>query len=82
MSEQSNKGKEPDFKVYLVQENKKGSEKWTDVGSAWSGKKGYINLETVAGKVVLQPRAELERMRTEQQESHTQKQDHNPTENI
>lgn len=81
MSEQSNKGKEPDFKVYLVQE-RRGTEQWTDVGAAWSGKKGYINLETVAGKVVLQPRAELERLRTEQQVSHTPKQDHNPSENI
>jgi len=75
MTDSNNKGKEPDFKVYLVQENKKGTEQWTDVGAGWSGKKGYINLETVAGKVVLQPRAELERLRNEQNHTRAHQED-------
>lgn len=73
MSEQSNKGKEPNYKVFLVQE-KRGHEQWTDVGAGWSGKKGYINLETVVGKVVLRPREELEQMRKEQSQINSETQ--------
>lgn len=64
----NSKSNAPDYKVHLVQTRGNGEEQWTPVGAAWVGRRGYINLDTVAGKVVLTPREELERMRKERQQ--------------
>ena len=58
----------PDYQVNHVRKNDKGQELWTSVGSGWEARDGYISADTVFGKMILTPKAELERMRAERQE--------------
>ncbi len=73
----SGKGKQPDYFVQLAQEGRNGKEQITDVGAVWNGKNGYMTGQTIAGRVILQPRAareELQRMRAQQRQTQGQNQ--------
>lgn len=56
----NDKGNKPDYYVQLAQEGRNGKEQITDVGALWTGKDGYITGQTLAGRVILQPRAARE----------------------
>lgn len=65
MSNENTNGRSklPDYYVQLAQDGKHGKEQLTDVGALWSGKNGYITGNTIAGRIVLQPRAARDELR-------------------
>ncbi|ODS24779.1 hypothetical protein AB835_01610 [Candidatus Endobugula sertula] len=68
---QNDRHRKPDYYVQLAQEGRHGREKITDVGVLWSGKDGYLTGDTIAGRVIVQPREkreELQRIRAERQQ--------------
>ncbi len=66
------KGRQPDFIVKTPTGDKDNSY-LMNVGAAWQNDKGYITTELAAmptnGKLIFQPRAELERLREQKQQS-------------
>lgn len=50
------KHRKPDLYVQLAQPGRNGKEKITDVGGVWAGKDGYYTGDTIAGRLILQPR--------------------------
>jgi len=79
MSDENDNGKnkQPDYFVQLAQEGRNGKEHITDVGAVWNGKNGYITGPTIAGRIILQPRAAreaLQRMRAEKRQTQGQEQ--------
>lgn len=80
--DENSKNKQPDYYLQLAQEGRHGKERITDVGVLWEGKNGYLTGETIAGRVIAQPRAardELNRMRAENAKKQEQsvEQEHN-----
>ena len=49
--------------MQLAQVGRNGKEKITDVGTVWEGKDGYKTGETIAGRIILQPREQREALR-------------------
>lgn len=76
--DENGNSKQPDYYVQLAQEGRNGREQLTDVGALWNGRNGYITGQTIAGRLILQPRAareELQRMRGEQNQDQDSSQD-------
>ena len=74
--------KKPDYVLNHVDRREHGPDKWTQLGDAWGNDKGYINIKSpVLGDLVLQPREELERLRSAKKqtaETLDQSQTHKP----
>jgi hypothetical protein len=70
-NKQPAKGRQPDFIVQTPTGDKDNSH-WTKIGAAWKNDKGYITAELAAlptnGKIIFQPREELERLREQKQQ--------------
>ena len=67
---QPSKGRQPDFIIHTTS-GEGDNIQWQKIGAAWEGKNGYLNANITAaplnGKLVFQPRAELERLRQQKQ---------------
>jgi len=78
----NNNSKKPDYYVQLAKEGRHGKEQIYDVGVVWKSEANeYITGPTAAGRIILQPREERERLqklRAERQETKSMSQTQEP----
>lgn len=78
----NSKNRQPDYYVQLAQVGRNGKEKITDVGAVWEGKDGYKTGETIAGRIILQPREQREALREMRAEKQQQAQTPQPDQDV
>ena len=73
------KGRQPDYIIHTTDSTDQNAP-WHRIGAAWQNKNGYLTANLAAtptnGKLILQPKEELEKLRAQKQEQNqTLKQD-------